>query len=823
MITGGTMLSSRFWHMDHAVFARIVLIHKGFALFWVLGMPLVLALRPRVHWLHLGAMLRWGRADILWMVQSIRSLYNKKAVIAPAGRFNTGQKVNACLVFLYFVGFVCTGACMTFQGAILIPWYIHTALFFASLSSVGGHLYLSLFNPGTRAALPGIFHGWSPMEYIEHHHPLSLPRPHQSHIPPASLRTTLEEIAESKVELAMILATLAMAGIGVWAFNRGRMTSAKLHFASTFASLISPSQLTTQHRLAPGGDSCTLCHSYMGGIPNRHCEKCHVVIAEHRAHQVGYHGTLKGDCIQCHKEHPDGTNSIVPLVRATFDHTLTGYPIEGRHVRLDCDECHRKKRTPAMPGVYFIGLKHDTCGDCHRDPHARPFAADCDRCHSVAGWTGTDLKFRHDTDTTYPLAGRHQTVECIACHKPPTRSDPLAGATFRGLSRDCTACHADPHRQQFAAVCTSCHSPAGWHGQALTFDHGRDSKFPLIGKHATLACAKCHQPADRQPLAAAQFAGLRSGCADCHTDPHQGQLAQACTACHSTAGWAQARLAFNHNRDSRFLLAAKHAAVACEKCHTPTTPGAPLAKARFRGLPAECADCHQDPHRGQFARTCVRCHPSPDGWRLDPLRFDHRRDTSFALTGRHNGVQCDRCHQPTPADGRLASAQFKDLGTACDGCHRTTHPQAYGGACISCHTPALWIKKDPGISHILKHKASGEELNGKHLTATCRECHTPARLAILGQAGQPGFACLTCHKPDDPHKGTLDDNCVKCHGVDGWKDESLRFNHDTMAAFALDDDHRKLACARCHENGHWKPLDSKCVSCHPKFFDRKKT
>ncbi len=823
MITGGVMLASRFWHIDHHAFARVVLTHKVFASLWAVGLPLVLCLRPRVHWMHIRLMLRWGHDDLLWLIQSVRSSFDKQAVVPPAGRFNTGQKINACLVLVYFVGFATTGILIHFKGTMLFPWYVHTALFCASMNTVGGHLFLALFNASTRISLPGIFHGWSPMEYIEHHHPLSLPRSRQSHVQPVDARKVVGEIFGTRVQVIMLVVSLAMAAVGAMAFHKGMMTSAQVHFEKKFSALISPRQLSTKHRMGASSERCTKCHSYTGRIPDRNCEQCHLVVKEHRAKGLGYHGTLKGDCIACHKEHPAGTNSLIPLIRETFRHSLAGFELEGKHTKLDCDECHIKKRPADAPGIYYLGLKHDSCADCHQGPHGHQFTTSCEKCHSAKGWAGSELKFSHAVDSAFKLADKHSAVDCRKCHKPATQEASLGSAVFKGLPQDCKACHQDPHGQQFTAACTSCHSPAGWKKDELHFDHNKDAKFALVAKHADVACEKCHPPrAAGGPLASAQFHGLKSECADCHKDPHRQQFAAACTACHSPAGWKRDKLRFDHNKDAKFTLVAKHADALCEKCHLLTAPGQPLASAQLHGLPAECADCHKDPHNGQFERACTKCHVVPVAWSVKTLQFEHGKDTKFPLLGRHAAVDCNKCHKPRPAGGPLASAAFKGLATDCETCHKVKHPQEYGSRCVSCHNNDRWPKQHPGVEHIWKYETNGEHLAGKHLTAKCNECHQVLRIAVLKAGGRPRIECTDCHKLDDPHKGGLGSNCIKCHGMEGWKGEHLRFTHDSMTRFGLDADHRRTACSKCHDSVNWKTKGTTCADCHPKFYAPRK-
>ena len=752
LLTGGIMLASRFWQFERETW---VLIHEICAATWVIALPLTVLVHVRIHWEFFRSLLIWGRDDLLWMTQSPRSLLNKKITPPPAGRFNPGQKINALLVFVYFFGFGTTGLLMFFKGSILFPWYAHTALFFSALGSVGGHLHLALLNPSTRIALAGIFHGWAPIEYIKHHHPLSLPASAHSHHAAPGRKTLREELLLSKVEIVILVITILLAGLGALAFHQARLASVRSAFSKKFADSISPNELSTRHRIGPLAESCTKCHAYTGQIPDANCEQCHVDIRERRTHLTGYHGTFKGECRTCHREHPVGTNSIIPAFREKFNHDLTRYRLEGKHGRVECDDCHKKLHAPVPPdapitaGIYYLGLKSEHCTDCHQDQHHAQFTAACEKCHTSAGWTGKELKFSHAVDSSYPLIGKHAAVDCAKCHKPNPPGAALGTALFKGLSPNCTACHQDPHKGQFTAGCETCHTPASWKRDALKFDHNKDSKYPLV---------------------------------------------------------------------------ARHAAVACEKCHRPAGPEKSLASALFRGLKTECADCHADPHRGQFERNCIRCHPEPDGWTGKQLRFRHNQDSQFHLDGRHASVECVKCHPPQPRGSALSSAKFKGLGLTCAACHPVKHPEDYGTTCVSCHAIDKWIKTRPGSEHILRHEIKGEPLVEKHLAAKCNACHNPERVDVLGITRTARFDCVTCHQgKEDPHRGTLGGNCTKCHAADAWKGDSLKFNHNTMTSYGLNQDHKNVACVKCHADNHWKPLNTTCIGCHPKFTGTEKS
>ncbi len=751
LLTGGIMLGSRFSHLDRQMFAWAVTLHKVCAFAWLGAMPLSVSARFKPHWANIRSFFIWGAKDAAWMIQSVRSLYNKSAAVPPAGRFNTGQKINACLVMLYYFGFGATGLLMFAKGTILFPWYVHTMLFISALGSVGGHLYLALLNPSTRIAIAGIFHGWAPMKYVEHHHALSLPESMHAHATkPVSVRSIAGEIMVSKLEITLLVITLLVgavlvAGAGIFVFGQGRMATAKKQFAKSFADVIQPSQLTTKHRLGPTAESCTKCHQFTGEIPNQKCEQCHLDVKARRTQHLGYHGTLKGDCRLCHREHREHTAPLVPLDQAKFNHNEALFKLVGKHSEVKCDACHKDTRKPDTPGIYYLGLKHEKCADCHRDQHNGQFVAACETCHTPAGWTGANLKFHHKTGSNFPLLGLHAALDCRKCHQPPEPGLPLGSAKFKGLSRECAGCHKDPHRQQFATRCADCHTPTGWGRKDIKFAHDRDSKFPLVAKHALVACVKCHQPAQS---------------------------------------------------------------------------GDPLGRAQFRGLKTECADCHQDPHRGQFARDCTKCHTTPATWKVAAPKFEHDRDTKFVLLGKHASVRCASCHKPRPENAPLASARFRELETACAKCHVVQHPDWYGSACTACHTPAAWVRKEPGFDHT---RDTAFELAGKHFVAKCSACHTEKNFGVLDHAHRQAFTCLSCHQKNEPHKGALGNSCVKCHSSIGWKGEDLLFDHNSMASFGLNADHVNVACVKCHKNNVWKPLDSACSACHTKFFlDSKK-
>jgi len=87
-----------------------------------------------------------------------------------------------------------------------------------------------------------------------------------------------------------------------------------------------------------------------------------------------------------------------------------------------------------------------------------------------------------------------------------------------------------------------------------------------------------------------------------------------------------------------------------------------------------CRDCHEDPHKAQFADrpagdACHTCHVV-QGWR-PAERFDHDRDSVFPLQGAHRDVACTGCHPSATDDSGLRRTIYKPLPQTCRDCHAT--------------------------------------------------------------------------------------------------------------------------------------------------------
>lgn len=323
--------------------------------------------------------------------------------------------------------------------------------------------------------------------------------------------------------------------------------------------------------------ACAACHRDPGfkGAP-MNCADCHAADDVHR----GSRGT---DCAACH-----GT---VDWKQSRFDHVrASGYALEGKHAKLACETCHR--------GGDLKAALPKECGSCHAaaDKHAGRFGAACADCHSQQEWPVHDYDHSVHTESRFALRDAHETLGCHSCHTGVLKQQQLAkdcygchaadDAHTGSMGRDCQSCHKetgwrddvrfdhdfakfplvglhvsvpceechasraygdapvecltchrpkDVHEGRLGEQCASCHNANGW--AFWQFDHGKQTEFALIGRHARLGCRDCH-------LESAPDAALPSDCWSCHyrDDIHDARFGRDCARCHGTESFRQAAM-----------------------------------------------------------------------------------------------------------------------------------------------------------------------------------------------------------------------------------------------------------------------------------------
>jgi hypothetical protein len=169
--------------------------------------------------------------------------------------------------------------------------------------------------------------------------------------------------------------------------------------------------LTVQHEAV----SCADCHGEKRDADltavedHLDCKKCH---------QAG-HAAFDLDCVSCHL--PEDRTLSSATGTTSFDHRVTGFPLERSHGTLACKTCHQRDEPAPIP----------RCASCHTDPHVGQMGAmSCRSCHAPDRWTV--VRFNHDR-TGWTLRGRHFTIACTNCHY---------NQRWAGLPTTCFDCHA---------------------------------------------------------------------------------------------------------------------------------------------------------------------------------------------------------------------------------------------------------------------------------------------------------------------------------------------------------------------------------------------
>lgn len=379
------------------------------------------------------------------------------------------------------------------------------------------------------------------------------------------------------------------------------------------------------------------------------CLSCH----------ADYHQkTLSKDCASCHS-----TEEFSPA--PDFDHNNTEFALRGKHIEVECVDCHEKETRNGRDFQRFTGIKFGKCIDCHEDPHENNFGTNCTDCHKEASFSVTkSLAYFDHTKTGFELRGKHRKVECKQCHTSRF-TDPLPHNT-------CNACHRDYHHGQFTdrgitPDCAECHTVNGFEVTLYTIEDHNNSRFPLEEAHLATPCYACHKPDNRW-----NFKSVGERCVDCHEDVHAGYIDekyypdQSCTSCHLVTNWKEN--VFNHDLTD-FELEGVHTTENCMSCHGSDDANAVSRYENFQDLVSTCSSCHDDIHNRQFEKggdtDCATCH-GYDSWEI--ARFNHNR-ARFKLEGQHRQVACGECHQEVKIQEEVF-VQYKLKSFECIDCHQ---------------------------------------------------------------------------------------------------------------------------------------------------------
>jgi hypothetical protein len=337
---------------------------------------------------------------------------------------------------------------------------------------------------------------------------------------------------------------------------------------------------------------CSQCHTGNVTSAPQTCIGCHQAQYDNApGHKQNNYPTV---CTNCHSQNN--------WLAASFDHSLTQFPLTGAHANVICSSCHAN----GYAGTSTV------CSSCHMPAYnssqlpghvAAGIPKECAGCHTSVSWKPSS--FNHTT-TGYELKGAHKSiVQCSDCHKGSTTNTP----------QTCKDCHqpqfdaALNHKaQSYPADCTLCHTQNNWIENI--FNHA-STNFPLTGAHTSVLCASCHKTT---------LKGTSTLCYSCHTAKYNAtvnpnhlsaKFPTNCEICHSTTAWTPS----TYNHDAQFF---------------------PINSGKHQGKWTLCSECH-NVSTNYAVFTCILCH-------------EHSNKTS--VDSHHSGVKnyayvssaCYNCH-----------------------------------------------------------------------------------------------------------------------------------------------------------------------------------
>jgi len=505
--------------------------------------------------------------------------------------------------------------------------------------------------------------------------------------------------------------------------------------ADTLKSLLMPGPVIKGHEKYE--KDCDQCHDTSSKAKQgKLCMQCHdhKNILDDVNKKTGFHGRLsdsiKTDCKHCHTEHEGRNANIILLDPSTFDHSKTDFLLKGMHAKTNCKACHK-------PEKKYHEAPHE-CFDCHEkaDVHDGKQGKKCGDCHAPETWKQS--AFDHDKKTDFPLKGAHKDTLCSSCH---------INQKFKDTPDTCIGCHKiqDIHQGGYGEKCDRCHTPKKW--DEISFDHGKETDFKLLGQHEKAPCTSCHT-AELIKKNKKTKKKLPTDCFSCHKhdDSHKGKNGKKCEDCHTSKSWQKHK--FDHDKETDFPLLGKHKELSCSYCHKGKIEKDEMKKA--------CVECHKkdDVHQGKQGKKCNNCH-TEKGWH-DNVFFDHDL-SSFPLIGMHAAIQCEECH---------LTSVYSSTDSECNTCHAgdDVHKTRLGTDCETCHNPNSWE------NWLFDHeKATRFKIDGAHEDVGCYDCHRTNSKGKLKASSD----CIYCHRSQDIHNRQFGRQCGKCHNTESFKDVNI--------------------------------------------------
>jgi hypothetical protein len=296
-------------------------------------------------------------------------------------------------------------------------------------------------------------------------------------------------------------------------------------------------------------------------------------------------------------------------------------------------------------------------------------------------------------------------------------------------------------------------------------------------------------------------------------DYHQKTLSTDCASCHGTDAFKPAP-GFKH-QTTKFPLIGKHSDVTCIKCHQKEKKDGRDFQ-RFSGIEFKnCTACHKDVHENKFGNDCRKCHSEESFHQIAGVKtFDHSK-TDYPLIGKHQSVDCKKCHKGPSYTTHMKFARCAD-------CHTDYHKGQFSkkeatSDCKDCHSENGF----PGSSFSFeRHNKSSFKLEGAHVATPCFSCHKKEKEWNFGEIDKRCEACHeNIHKNHIKEKFIPEGRCEKCHLTDNWT--QVTFDHKTTT-FELKGKHAEISCRDCHfkkdKDDHvvqqFSELTGQCEECH---------
>ena len=467
----------------------------------------------------------------------------------------------------------------------------------------------------------------------------------------------------------------------------------------------------------------------------------------------------------------------------SFNHFLTGFPLTGTHIGVDCASCHVNGRFKGTPTQCFACHNSATAvGKSQRHPQTTNL---CESCHLTTTWR--EMRFIDHAQATGPCASCHNGT--IAVGKPANH---LVTAAPCGSCHRSTVSYAGATVMNHAgivAACASCHNGTSALGKGA-------SHVPT-----TAPCENCHKSTVTWLGGTFTHAATDTNCSSCHngssatgltTPPHIPVAGVQCSSCHTNTAPSYATYTMDHG---------SVASSRCDSCHNGSFTG--------EGTKGAQGTAAFPGHVATFGNDCATCHSSAAS------AFASWAGGKF--THATTDINCSNCHNGTAATGLKTPPHIPVTGIQCSSCHTNTaasfvtytmgvpgHTAVSSSRCDSCHNGSFTGEGTTG--------AIGTAAFPNHVATfgnDCATCHTSAASAFVSWTGGK-FA----HGPNDT-------NCSNCHN--GTAATGLKTPPHVPVT--------GIQCSNCHVNtaasfatytmgvpGHTAVSASRCDACHNGSF-----